>query len=257
MSALRLALATLLMACGQAGTPAVDEPPRTVAETLLATCASYADAPDAYGFCITERVGTLPSPESVEAVCPKAGTFENECRAAWVLAQSRSNVQRPPEELLAACGSNQDCKFQVLDTRYPRGDVAEAVKRCEKHVADYARYCVGHALHRWVAEQKPDDAEVARVAAAVPKYAVAVGHYMGIADACHGTAHCGEGDSPAEVSCRASRDDFRAFSIRCPKPPPKNVPLASPPREGPNPHPGGGAPQMPGAAAPRPPPSTE
>ncbi len=206
------AAALALAGCANEGTV---PPGVATVESTTASCAPYADLPDAHGYCLARRVTSLRGLDEMEGLCARAGGWEEACRAAWVSEQERLRIDWPPETLLRACGSNDDCAFQVVDTRFG-GDVLDAIERCATWVREYEQDCVGHALDRWLEERRPDDGEAARVLAGAPRYAALVGYYVGAADACFGTARCAEGRTPADDACRAARDERRADPRRCP-----------------------------------------
>lgn len=191
-------------------------PPLTV-EGVLAYCAPYAETPDAYGYCISERVPSLASPAAMEALCPKVPTWENHCREGWVSVQDRSPVPVDPAVLLAACGPSQDCAFRVIDTKFPVGDVVADMQRCEQYAPKYLYHCVGHAVTRWITDQRPDAAEVERVRRASPRFEALMTTPLGMLEACYGTPACRPEASAVEDACRSAVERYRSGKLICPR----------------------------------------
>jgi hypothetical protein len=211
-----LFLLGVLGACGRDPAPPPTGKPAANADAVLAWCARYADLPDVRGFCLVEQIQELPRLEDVELVCPKAGDWEPPCRHAWVSEQGRRNVPWSGEQLLRACGNSEDCVFQILDT-HGNPDVVGAVRSCEERVPKYLQDCTSHALHRWVVERRPDDAEAARVLSALPAHLDLVAEQMGMADACLGSLRCPTDGRRASTVCRSSRDRYRGQPQTCPR----------------------------------------
>jgi hypothetical protein len=199
-----------LLACGAPP----ERPSVATAESTLAACATYDDKPDVYGVCVVEHVATLPTVADVAQVCGAAGTWEGECRHAWVAEMIRMQRPFPRSALLEACGTSADCAFQLLDT-HAEGDVSSQLRLCESHVAAYLSDCVAHTLDRWVLERKPDNVEGQRVVDAEPAYADAVGQALGRAAACGGSLTCGDAVGPAWDACRRASAELRADPRRC------------------------------------------
>lgn len=223
MRAAALVLALALGGCrgSTAGAPAeavtARGPLPTTADGVLAACEPYRGMDEVYGVCLSERGPNLASAADVEIVCPKAGAWEAACRGAWVQVHGTERAVGF-DGAVAACGTNEDCVFQLVDSGFGE-DVVINLQRCEQHLQRYERDCLGHALQRWAERQGPDDAEVARVIAAVsPAVAVAVAQQVGMVEACFATAKCDALAPEAAETCRRSRDEFRQMGRRCPTP---------------------------------------
>lgn len=183
-------------------------------ETTRASCAQYDDLPDVLGVCLAQRIVSLTTVADVNALCPQAGAWEANCRQAWVDEQQRLRRDLRPDELLDACGPNDDCAFQILDT-WPATDVLDQIARCETHARTYESDCVGHALHRWIMG-RPTPEDGARVLAATSRRAQQVGTFFGMSAACGGTLACPEGAELAARDCRAAEESYRKNPGRCP-----------------------------------------
>lgn len=193
-------------------------------ESTLAACATYTDMPDVYGVCLVKQVNVLRDVADVHRVCSSAGAWENECRHTWVGEQVRMRHNVPRSVLLEACGSSEDCAFQILDTQ-AEGDVDSQLRLCETRVATYLNDCVGHTLERWVLERKPDLVEGQRVIDAEPGYAEAVGRALGRAAACQRTFECGSTPDVAWTACRSAAAELAADPRRCQTRPPMGATL--------------------------------
>ena len=193
---------------------ACDAPRETAAERNLRSCAPYAAMSDVYGACVSRTVAHLRTIDAVEQLCASAGDWEDHCRHVWVAAQDRTACAWTLDELLRACGDNEDCAFQVLDA-HAVGDVVSQVAQCERHAPSLAIDCVRHTAQRWAFEVAIDEQEAARVIQALRRYPEQVGTALALADVCKHTVSCDDGDDPAWKWCRAERDGYRKLPDRC------------------------------------------
>lgn len=213
-------IALLLLACGDGrGGPPMPPPgplemrAATVASTR-ASCAPYEDVPEVLGVCLAQRVVSLESAADVELLCPSAGAWEAGCRQAWVDEQVRLGRDVPDERLIAACGGNSDCAFQVID-RAPSPDVLVQMTRCETYAVAYQSDCIGHALHRWV-NARPTPEQGAAVLAAAGRNARRVSMYHGMSEACGYTLACSGVPEALATDCQTSATLYRQSPARCP-----------------------------------------
>lgn len=183
-------------------------------ETTRASCAQYDDLPEVLGVCLAQRIVSLTTVADVNALCPQAGAWESTCRQAWVDEQQRLRRGLRPDELLDACGPDDDCAFQVLDT-WPAADVLDQIARCEAHARTFERDCVGHALQRWTAA-RPSAEEGVRVRAATARHTEQVAAFFGLSAGCGGTLTCPEGTELFARDCRTAEESYRKSPGRCP-----------------------------------------
>jgi hypothetical protein len=209
----------LLLACSlleeKTGPPGGTAGRVATVETTRASCAQYDDLPEVLGVCLAQRIVSLSTVADVNALCPQAGEWESTCRQAWVDEQQRLRKSFAPDELLAACGPNDDCAFQILDT-WPAADVLDQIARCEAHARTYESDCVGHALHRWTMG-RPTPEEGLRVRAARAQHAQQLAAFFGMSEACGGTLTCPEGTDLAARDCRLAAESYRKYPGRCPE----------------------------------------
>lgn len=205
-----------LIACGQGQTPSHEEgePPPPLPGELFA-CGKYHRLPNALGYCIASHAERLRSLEEVESTCPLAGDWEGECRRAWVSGQRNPTSRYSTEQLIAACGANADCAFELIDFR-PADSIDEQIGRCTQHTGEYKNDCVVHTMERWW-RARPEPEEVARVAALHTIYPQQLGYYVGAAVACQGVSTC-FGDPEVEAACKRSVEQFRQDPGTCPSP---------------------------------------
>lgn len=214
----KAAIGTLaaLIACDRGAGRVVDEgaPPPPLPGELFA-CGKYVGVPNALGYCIASHGERLRSLEEVEAICPRAGDWEGECRRAWVSGQLNPNSRYSTEQLVAACGPNTDCAFEILDFR-PAATVDAQIDRCTAHAGEYRNDCVVHAMERWW-RAHPAPEEVARVAALRSQYPNQIGYYVAAAVACQGVGSC-EGDPEVRTACERGVGQFQQDPGTCPSP---------------------------------------
>ncbi len=136
-------------------------PIRTIGET--SGCEAYADLPDVYGFCLVQWASRGQGRNTVDDICSEAGSWDHECRMAWVTSRADEDSRWSTDALLDACPAGaDDCRFEVLDKR-PNRDVALQIQLCMKNARTFAGDCTAHALERWVRD-RPSLEEIERVA---------------------------------------------------------------------------------------------
>lgn len=203
-----------LLACEAERPPARGDTTGQVAtvERTLASCAEYRQLPEVYGVCLAERVMSLGSAAEVGDLCPQAGRWEEACRQAWVDHQVRMHSAVSRTDLLAACGPNADCAFQLLEAS-PAADVLDQIRACETYVRAYESDCIGHALHRWV-DARPPATDAERVLTGAPGHAPQIASFLGMSEGCGGTMACA-GDDTLVALCRSSAETYRQNRVRC------------------------------------------
>ena len=192
-------------ATGEAGLP----PP----DGGIPQCEPYKEDEDVYGYCIYKFAGGFPNVDEVERLCPMAGTWEKECRHAWVSGRMNSNSGIEMDFLLEICDGNPDCTFELIDFR-PNPDVLVQMEYCIKHVGPYIRDCLGHAMQRWW-YTAPDAEEVARVAAVKSPYPDRIAFYVAASVACSNVGSC-DGDPTMNSICLKNVANYKKFPNRCP-----------------------------------------
>ena len=134
-------------------------------------------------------------PEQGPGRCDEAGAWAGECRVGWARVRL-GDPEATLDELLPACGSDEECLFDMLDAR-PNPDLLAQLDLCEEHLGDTSSFCQQHAANRWLASS-PDEEERLRVLAATGHDEVrhkALGHLVG----CEGRGSC-EGLNPGCAS---------------------------------------------------------
>ena len=161
-------------------------------------CDPYLPEPAVYAFCVRRTTLAMP----VLAAGARCDTLPTElaadCRHAWV----QSAVDRPEtsrDELLAMCGGQADCAFEVIDRRSSLDPIRQ-VRDCDAWAGTYAEDCVRHALDVWKVS-RPDDAAVAAVGEAARAHPEAFGAAVGIVRACAGRIGSGGASASAELGC--------------------------------------------------------
>jgi len=137
------------------------------------------------------------------------------------------------EALLDACGTAEDCAFEVLDARASM-DIAVQAAVCVQHAGAFASDCVGHAAERWWLPD-PSPEEMARVASLDLAHADRVAFFVAASVACYGKGTC-DGAPAFQAACEISAETFRKDRMRCPG---RRRPV---PPGGAEPRPGGAAP---------------
>jgi len=169
---------------------------------------------DAYGYCIYKFAGGFPSQEEVDRLCPLSGRWEEECRHAWVAGRMNMSSGISTEVLLAACGRNVDCTFELLDFR-PDADVLVQLNLCVRYAGRHSVDCGGHAMQRWW-QSKPDEEDVIRVAAARTRFPDKVGYYIAANQICREIGSC-EGDPDTVRECERFVGYFEENPTKCPQ----------------------------------------
>ena len=179
-------------------------------------CNAYRETPEIWGYCLYKMAGGLPSLEAMETVCVQAGTWEKDCRYAWVSGKMQPNSGTSTTDLLAACGDSEDCRFELIDFR-PEEDVLDQLKACVEHTGRYANDCATHAMQRWWWAH-PDAEEHARIAGQrfAPNVSDKVGYWMAVDVACSGIGDCKLADTGAAQQCEEIAASLVRRPDRCP-----------------------------------------
>ena len=176
-------------------------------------CRKYMDLPDSYGYCIYNMSGGFQSRKDIETFCPQAGSWEMECRHAWVAGKMHDKENYTIEELLQDCGENPDCTFELIDFR-PADDVLVQLDRCKKYVRKHVRDCFGHAMQRWWFN-RPDKEEVARVMERSSVVPDRVAYYVAASVECAKIGTC-EGENYLKQLCQKNVLHFQKNPTKCP-----------------------------------------
>lgn len=176
------------------------QPIRSIAEA--SGCASYRELKDVYGFCLVQWAGRGQGDRSVSEMCGGAGSWERECRVAWVTSRSVEDSVWETADLLNACPSDAgDCRFEVLDMR-PDPDVGKQIQLCFENAGSFSGDCIAHSLERWV-RVVPSAEEVERVAQ-INVAPDRIGQYIAAIKVCYGTIDACVGAPEVKAEC-ASR----------------------------------------------------
>lgn len=220
-------IVTPLATIGCGGSPAVQDtpslpPPPPIDGELeglpppdggIPQCEAYKDQKDIYGYCIYKFAGGFPNVQEVERLCPMAGSWEKECRHAWVSGRMNENSGIEMDFLLNVCGKNPDCTFELIDFR-PNPDVVIQMNYCIQYVGPYVRDCVGHAMQRWW-YSAPDAEEVARVASISSPFPDRIAFYVAASVACSNIGTC-DGDNKMKSICLENVKNYKQYPNRCP-----------------------------------------
>ncbi len=122
-------------------------------------CEAYAGDPAFLAACAGQLLPTTNVLPQAEAQCAGLGVAAESCIAQWVAKHAVDTLDVDRGRVIALCGRDQDCAFQVLDQR-PAGILAQEVADCRRHAASYGDDCVGHAMQRF-ARRHPDAAACA------------------------------------------------------------------------------------------------
>ncbi len=187
-----LALAALsAWACQTPPEPAEAEPvPAAVSVQLpqeLRRCQPYAADPPVLAYCVAGEASSVWR-TPVDVVCAHAGQYADLCRQNWAAAAAKHDRTRTLDELLPACGSDQDCAFEVLDTRLYLDPLAIAA-RCAADVPRHEEDCIGHAVGFWVAKT-PDLSGLDQVLAHGERFPGKVGYHLGTLVGCRELGAC-------------------------------------------------------------------
>lgn len=222
-----LLYATLIVAslttigCGE---PPLSDPPAPVVDANgefnlpppdggIPQCEAYKESTDVYGYCIYKFAGGFPNVKEVERLCPMAGSWEKECRHAWVSGRMNANSGIEMDFLLNVCDGNPDCTFELIDFR-PNPDVVVQMEYCINYVGPYIRDCLGHAMQRWW-YTAPSEEEVARVAAVKSPFPDRIAFYVAASVACSGIGTC-DGYPKMKSICEKNVENYKKFPNRCP-----------------------------------------
>ncbi|MES2641648.1 MAG: hypothetical protein V4850_19305 [Myxococcota bacterium] len=194
----------LLLACAEPPSPPPAPPARApgAPTSPLDRCAAHVASPEVFGYCLTREVRSVTDVTAMAELCVRAGAWEGPCRHSWVVQQRRDRRGTDPAVLLAACGGDPDCSFEVLDAA-PRGDVFAQIDACEAHVHQYASDCTVHALQRWV-EGTPTVAEAGELRARFVHHPQAIGRFLAMAGCADVGIACGDGPDPVSAACRTA-----------------------------------------------------
>jgi len=194
------ALLAGLLACDTSTGPTAPSAPTATG------CDAHAD-PAVADYCWMREGAAAADADEAAALCERARSYARDCQSQWAAARLTSDLSTAA--LLAFCGDNPDCAFQVLDGR-PDADVLGQIAACEA-AGPYADDCVVHALSRW-RQARPDAAEVARVADAglAP---LEVGRVVAAVVACQEVGDCGDHPQLSAACASALAEIARTPSI--------------------------------------------
>jgi len=177
-------------------------------------CKQYQNDADVFGYCLYKVAGGLPDASELDRICTMAGSWEADCRHAWVAGRMRERSM-PLEELAEACAGNPDCTFELVDF-YADDDVLVQLENCGKWVQPYLTDCVGHAMQRWY-HTEPDEEEHARVIGTPLAEPHRTAHYLAANVQCRGVGSCEAVTSPVQQSCEKSVEHFQKKPDDCPR----------------------------------------
>jgi hypothetical protein len=203
-----------LSACGGAPEPSVQvqvKAAKTSLNPLLKICDQYAGSAQLYSFCIYEQARHLPNVGGVEISCKLAGEWEADCRHAWVLQQFELK-ELNPDVLLRACGSNQECIFDVLDAVKSDQPLKE-MDRCAALTENLAFHCREHALELWRVTS-PVAMDVQALLAKQTEPDPQIIRFISSVVACSNVGTCSGTDS-VKRACERSVARYRSGEISC------------------------------------------
>ena len=111
-------------------------------------CRDYLNDSESFAYCMMEQVVFFTSLEDAASHCELAGEGASQCRHRWVSVQRANPDGYSREELMAFCGDNADCAFELLEFR-PHENMEEQIQLCQAHTAEHVENCVGHAIQAW------------------------------------------------------------------------------------------------------------
>lgn len=202
------ALIATLAACG--GPPPVAVVAPEVVAAAPATCKLYASFVESFEFCIARLAPELNTVDEVNRICPLAGGMELDCRWRWATEGVVNG--RPTEELLAGCGTFDDCKLTVLDRR-PAWTIDQQLTRCAESAGKYSFDCAAHALQRWYATL-PTATNIEWLANLQTPFPEQVGNYVAAAIVCDGLPGC-LGRDEVVRACEQSLPVYQDDTGRC------------------------------------------
>lgn len=162
-----------------------------------AACDRYVDQPREHAQCLVLAAAEAPSVEAAQ--CERAGSDEELCREAWVLAHR----DRPLRELVEAC-TTAECRFFAIDAVRPPLD--EALEWCGT-LSDFVTPCVSHATVRFLAAS-PSLTAQAEVFDRHPQWGGVFAEQVGLWVSCGGTASCAALREQS-TTCEAARSRAR------------------------------------------------
>ena len=175
----------------------------------LPACNEYIQDETVYGYCVYQKIDTLSDINSVNVYCDQTGTWQNDCRQAWVMSQTDNKTLA---ELLPVCGTNSDCALELLDSKH-HDDVLEQMNLCLQYTNQYARDCVMHSIQYWYFTWPTAD-EMSIVAKQPSQYPEQIGMYLGARVGCDGVGRC-DGESEVQAMCERYVEIFQDES-QCP-----------------------------------------
>ena len=145
-------------------------------------CRDYLDDSESFAYCMMEQVVYFTALEEAAAHCELAGEGESQCRHRWVSVQRANPDGYSRDELMAFCGDNADCAFELLEFR-PHEDMQEQISLCQAHTAEHEENCVGHAIQAWWLAGVDDESFRAAAEVASP-YPEKMGYFLAASVAC-------------------------------------------------------------------------
>lgn len=176
----------VLVACQGAGPMPVAEVRAEVVEAAPTECQGYASFVESFEICVARLAPGLDSVDEVNRHCPLAGGMELDCRWRWIT--THLDQGRPIDELLAACGSFDDCRLTALD-KNPSWSIDEQLDRCKQYAGKYGFDCASHAMQRWYATL-PTHENMTWLANHGGPWPDVIGNYVAAAIACDGLPGC-------------------------------------------------------------------
>ncbi|MCP4808608.1 MAG: hypothetical protein GY913_08275 [Proteobacteria bacterium] len=167
--------------------------------TSIASCQAYSG--EALSWCLVREVPDLDD----VGLCTDATPFEAECRLRWV---RRHQTRVPVDELLAACLTDEECRFDVIDGS-PAGFL-DQLDRCAQ-LGDTAPFCQEHAALRWLDAGAPDLDAVVQATT----WPEARGRALGHVHACSEGPACDTLAAELQGPCRTLADEVEADRSVC------------------------------------------
>ena len=190
----------LMPSCEQESGERSQEPPTL--PPALADCRPYAGNPEVLGYCVSRNGRALAALPPEEA-CAFSGSFEQSCRHNWAVQHAGRDETRGIEEIIAVCADDEDCIFEVIETRWE--GVEMQLDLCMRYVTTMERHCVTHVLTRW-SQENPVQSDVA-VLRRLEAYNREVGHQIGLLVACTDWDACPTGNPGIETACELQREE--------------------------------------------------
>lgn len=212
----RLLLLLLALGCAddgpsaRGGGPALEAPARTAAE-VRARCADYAGTGDVAAYCAYRLVSSVEEVGEMAAVCGTDGAWSVPCRTSWVEPRLHPGSGTDTETLFTACGTDADCRLDVLDHR--PAPLRQQLDACAAEAGENLRHCISHAVARW-REAGARDPDFASLLADPGPAPALLGEYLAEAVVCDGRGSCG-GPMLLEQACAARAEALRADRHQC------------------------------------------